>query len=98
MTNVTPLTKTERVVVDVPILTFRRAWMSVSNSMRKNLDELDNVQLEFSKRNQKTMFITKVRRVKATPDQIEFADEVYGNPDFYAPFSQSSSDDSEGSD
>ena len=79
-----PLLKEQMVVMSLPLKTFRRAWVAVAVSSRDLVDNNDNVRIEFTKKNQKSLFITKTERVQCTPEQREFAEGVYSRPDLYS--------------
>jgi len=72
-----PLLKGERVILDLPSLSFRRAWMTVATHVREAMDKGINVRVRFVKKNKKTILITDVERVQATDEQRAYVKKTY---------------------
>ena len=64
-------------VINLPILTLERAWLSVSYAMRKEITEEDNLKVVFLKKNKQAMAFEHVERLKPKPEHIEFSEKIY---------------------
>jgi hypothetical protein len=70
-------------VINLPVKTFSRAWLSVSRETRLQLEDMNNVRLKFYKKNSKNMFLKQLELTHPTTEQIEFVQHLVDEQDHY---------------
>jgi len=86
--NILSIQKGAKIVVDLTVRTFERAWVATSMMFRQGFKEEHNLRIKFIKKSKQSMFIMEVEKLVCSPDQHQFANEVYSNVNVYAPDQQ----------
>lgn len=85
ITNMYPLVKGEKIVIDFPVKTFQRSWAALSRILRREFTIEHNLKIKFTKITKKNIFIHTVERMESSPEHSKFADEIYLHPEIYSP-------------
>lgn len=76
-TNILPMQAQERVLIDIPVKTFERAWVAISLLFRRDFTPKHNLRIKFVKKSKQSMFIQEIEKLMSTPEQDQFCNEKY---------------------